>query len=528
MVSRRVIQILSLFVVLAGLGAAPASAAKGIRFLGCVTGKLPVSRTPRRPRPGWCVPTRTAVLDAEGSGLDHVQALAASPDGRSLYAVSSREDSVSVFSARLRMRECFSGNAHLRRHGRQPCKLFPHAGTEDALTGFNGVHFITVSPDGRSVYTTSEDGSVGTFARNRANGALTYKGCLTGAKGANSTGRTGVCDAIATATRSFDGVNSGLGDPASLTLSPDGRFAYVAARGDAAISTFARNADGSLSFRGCMTGGIAGVVSGSTSPCTQIVDPGGHPAGAILRAASRIVISPDGGSLYASTPRSSSLAEFRRDPATGALAYAGCLTGLIGPNAGPAASCTPIPTAVEAAFESGMYLIDRLAISRDGRSLYAVARGDDAIDDFSRDPASGALTFAGCLTGDSTLAAERSLPNPCATVPEATPHAAGSGLASPGDLAIDPSGRRLFVAAPRDSAIATLVRDPASGALTFGGCLTASAKAARPAGACTLARGRGSAHQLGFGGLSSLALAGHDLFATASGQSAISRFALGG
>jgi 6-phosphogluconolactonase (cycloisomerase 2 family) len=512
--------------LLTALSSVPlASAAPKLRFLGCVTGKLPINRTPRLPRPGWCVPTRSAVLDAEGSGLDHVQAVAASPDGRSVYAVSSREDSVAVFHARpLSLQECFTGNAKLRRHGRQPCKLFPHAGTEDALTGFNGVHFITVSPDGRSVYTVSGDDSIGTFTRNSSTGALTYTGCITGAIGHDSTGKTHVCARIPTATRVLEGADSGLSGPASLTVSPDSRFVYVAARGDAAVTTFARNPDGSLSYRGCLSGDTGG----AQSACSLIADPAGNPTASILRSVNRIVISRDGTSLYASTPKSSSLAEFRRDPASGQLAYTGCITAEIGPNAGISATCSPIPTAVEAGFDSGMYLIDRLAISGDGRSLYGVAHGDNAVDSFSRDPATGALTYAGCITGDSALAQERGTGNPCTPVPGAQPRAVGSGLGEPGDLAISPNGRSLFVAVPKDSAVTRFIRNPATGALSFSECLTANQKAARPQGPCALASGQGGARQLGFAGLSSLTIAGGSLFAAASGQSAISRFAIGG
>ncbi len=513
---------------LLGLSSAScASAAPRLRFLGCATGKLPVNRTPRLPRPGWCVPTPTAVLDAEGSGLDHVQDVAASPDGRSLYAVSSREDSVAVFHARpLSLQECFTGNAELRRRGRQPCKLFPHAGTEDALTGFNGVHFVTVSPDGGSVYTVSGDDSIGTFRRNRNTGALTYTGCITGAIGHDSTGRTHVCARIPTATAALEGTGSGLSGPTSLTVSPDSRFVYVAARGDAAVATFARNPDGSLSYRGCLSDGTAGVVAGSQPACSPIADPAGNPTASILRSVNRMVISPDGTSLYATTPKSSSLAEFRRDPTSGQLTYAGCITGQIGPYT---ATCLPIPTAAEAAgWQSGMYLIDRLAISADGHSLYGVAHGDSAIDSFSRDPVTGALTYTGCLTGDSMLGQRLRMDNPCTPVPDARPLAAGSGLGDPGDLAISPNGRSIFVADLKDLAVTRLGRNPTSGALSFSECLTASRKAARPQGPCTLAHGQGGAHQLGFYGLSSLAIAGNSLFATASNQSAISRFAIGG
>ncbi len=479
-------------------GAAPATAAGGLRFLGCITGKLPVGRTPFAPRPGGCTPIRPAVLDAEGSGLAYPVSLAASPDGRSLYAASPRDDTVIGLRARpLKFQGCLSANVEPGPPGKQPCKLLPNAGKEDVLSGFNSVRFVTVSPDGRNVYTVSDDHSLGIFARNRGSGKLTYKGCITGSTGPDSTGKRRVCRPIPTATPVYEGIHSGLGGPASLAFSPDGRFVYVAARGDAAVSTFVRNGNGSLSFQGCLTGGISGFVVGLESVCTQVAPGNSHGSG--LRGVNRIVLSPDGTSLYASSPKTSSVTEFRRDPASGELVYSGCISGE-SRGLGPGNPCRAIPTAQEAGFDSGMWLIERMAISRDGRSLYGAARGDDAIAAFNRDPATGALTFLGAVPG----------------------------LDEPTDLALAPGGRSLYVTARRDSAIVRLARDPGGGALSFSSCLTSRPTAARPAGSCTLALGRAGAHQLGFGGLSSLAIAGGSLYATATDQSAVTRFGIPG
>jgi 6-phosphogluconolactonase (cycloisomerase 2 family) len=486
-------------VVPSSFAASPPAAAGGLRFLGCITGKLPpFGREPFSPRPGGCTPTRQAVLDAEGSGLAYPRSLAASPDGRSLYAVSPQDDTVITLRARpLKFQSCLSANTERGPHGKQPCELLPGAGAEDSLSGFNGVRFITTSPDGRSVYTLSADHSLGIFARHRRSGKLTYKGCITGSTGAHSTGRRRVCRPIPTSTPIYEGIHSGLGGPASLTVSPDGRFVYVAARGDAAVSTFARDRDGSLSFRGCLTGGITAFIAALKTVCTPVGPENSHGSG--LRGISRIVISPDGSSLYASSPTTSSLTEFQRDPVSGRLVYRGCISGE-SRGLGPGNPCRAIPTAQEAGFDSGMWLIERLAISRDGRSLYGVARGDDAVAGFSRDPSTGTLTYMGT----------------------------NSGLDEPMDLVLSPSGRSLYVAARRDSAILRLARDTGSGALSFSGCLTADRAVARPTGPCALARSRGRAHQLGFGGLHSLAIAGGSLYATATRQSAISRFAIPG
>ena len=433
--------VLPLSVALSGaLTATPASAAGGLRFLGCVTGKLPIGSRPRAARRGGCTPTRTAVLDAEGSGLDHLGSLAASADGRSLYAVSSREDTVSAFRVKpLGLQQCLTATAKLRRVGKQPCTLLPHAGSPDDATGFNGVRFVTTSPDGRSVYTLSgDDHSIGIFARNPHSGKLTYKGCITGGKGSNSTGRQRVCTPIPSATNSFDGDGSGLGAPSSLSVSPDSRFVYVAARGDAAVTTFARAGDGSLSFRGCITGGSA-FASGPPAICTLAASEEANPQWSGLRGVSRLVLSPDGTSLYASAPKSASVAEFQRDPASGKLTYAGCISAE-SRGVGPGDPCTLIPTAQEAAFDSGMWLINALAVSPDGHSLYGVAPGDNAVDSFSRNPATGALKYTGCITGDSGLAEEFGAGNPCTPLPGAQPQALHSGLAEPVALAISPSG----------------------------------------------------------------------------------------
>ncbi len=525
--------LLSLLAAALAWGALPvpaAGASSGLKFLACLSGKLPPVKNPRAPRPGGCKLTRSAQLDGEGSGLNHVFGLTASPDGRSLYAVSSREDAVLGFNARpLGLKECFSGIRALGRRGSGACALFPHAGTEDATTGFNGVRFATVSPDGRSLYTVSNDNAIGIFSRNPGTGKLVYLSCLTGAKGANSAAKDGVCKTIPTATSAHGGADSGLANIASLAVSPDGRFAYVAAAGEAAVATMVRAADGSLSFRDCVSGGSSGFVVALTSPCTMLPTAADNPHWSGLRGVSQVVISADGTSLYTSSPKTSSVAEFRRDPTTGALSYRGCITGEYGRGTGPGDPCAPIPTAQEAGFDSGMWLIKQLRISRDGRSLYGVSRGDDAVDSFSRDPATGALTYTGCVTGNSELGAELAgATNPCAQLPGAAPQGKGSGLGEPSALALSPSGRSLVVSSLSDAALSRFARDPASGSLTFKGCLTGNAKLGRPAGPCALATGKDGAHQLGFAGLSSLAFAGGKLFATASGQSALSSFSLAG
>lgn len=492
---RRVRLALSLATVLLGVGslAAPAAATSGgFGFSECLTGKLPVTTEPRAPAAGGCKLTSGVALDGEGSGLNHLTGLAASPDGRSIYAVSSRDDAVSAFAAKpLAFGECFTTNDELRRHRTGPCKLLPHAGTEDAVSGFNGLRFITVSPDGRSVYTVAADGSIATFARARATGKLTYEGCITGDDGKFGSAHDGACKAIPSATDG--GLFSGLGDPTALAVSPDGRFVYAGLADEAGIATLVRERDGTLRYLGCLQGRTSRVVvsGGATSPCPLVAPEADNPNGSGLVAPRRILISADGGSLYVSSPRRSSIAEFHRDLVTGALIYQGCISAA-DRGTGPGDPCRYVPEADELGDGTGMFEMGEIALSANGRTLFGVSPYDQALVSFARDPATGTLTFADRID-----------------------------VSRPGALAISGDGRDLFVSVPGLSAIDRFAVSPGGG-LHFAGCLTVSRRATGP---CTRARTKGGRRQrLGFQGVGSLTVAGNSLYAAASGDSAISRF----
>jgi DNA-binding beta-propeller fold protein YncE len=488
---RRVLLALSLATALLfSAAAASAGPSGGLDFVECLTGKKPVVNEPRTPREGGCVVTQTVAGDGEGSGINDVQSLVASPDGRSLYGVTPSDNAVAVFDTRpLRLRECFTTTDDLRDRGPQPCRLLPHPGTEDANSGFNDVFFVTVSPDGRSVYTLSHDESIGIFAR-AASGTLTYKGCITGNDGKFGSTRNGACKAIPSATDG--GIFSGLGNPTSLTVSPDGRFAYATVAGENGIATLARAPNGSLTFVSCLQGRPSRYFSGAglTSPCPLVSTATSNPNGAGLAAPKRIAISADGLSLYSSSPRRGAIAEFRRDPATGALSFSGCL-GASTKGTGPDDPCRYVPQARELAWETGLWGISEIALNRAGTALYGVSGLDDSIVSFSRDPATGTLTFA-----------ER------AEMPD------------PRGLALSKDGSSLFVASPPDAALNRFRLGPA-GRMHFLGCLTWSPKAVGP---CARARAKNGRIQiLGYTGFNSLALVGGDLYAAAARDTALSR-----
>jgi hypothetical protein len=237
-------------------------------------------------------------------------------------------------------------------------------------------------------------------------GELVYKGCIS----ADGTPRlSGAKSCAAIGAGAFDALNS-------LALSPDGRSLYagtgIECRGldyercyaSAAVDRFGRHpVTGALDYRNCLTGATE-----QHRTCAEIPTATRHALGAGLGDVASMAVSPDGSSLYVASPRvtciynededeecfgSNALARFDRDPETGAITYVDCITG--DPRSGPSGSgaCTEIPSA--------FYWVASIAMSGDGRSLYAAA--PYAIARFDRDPTTGALTYRGCITGSKEL-----------------------------------------------------------------------------------------------------------------------------
>jgi DNA-binding beta-propeller fold protein YncE len=499
------------------------AASGGLRFVECLTGKTPYGE-PKTPRGGGCNLTRTVAGDGEGTAVNHLSALTASPDGRSLYAVSYPDDAVSAFTPRpLRMTQCFSTNSSLQPLRKQPCVLLPNPGTGDVNSGFNGVHYVAVSPDGRNVYTvSSDDDSIATFAR-APSGDLSFVGCITGELGEFGSAANGSCRPIPTALETLGGTGSGLAGMRSLAISPDGRFVYASLGVEAGIATLARSADGSLRFVSCLRGAVRYELSaGLHSPCPLVAPEKDNPNGSGLQSAAGMAISADGRSLYAASAEGASIAEFRRDGASGALTFSGCLSAA-NRGTGPGDPCRYVPQANDIGVDTAMYGMREIAISPDGTGLYGLSSYDNAVAAFARNPATGRLSFASCIAAESSLGKTFGVPDPCHTVRAAKQNGQGSGLRRPRGLAISPNGRSLFVGSRGDAAIDRFRLTPGGG-LRRAGCLTADTAAVGP---CARARARarsGKLQRLGFDGFNSLAVIGHNLYAAAGDGSSISRF----
>ena len=224
----------------------------------------------------------------------------------------------------------------------------------------------------------------------------------------------------------------GLAGVVAAAASPDGRSLYTASVIDDAVAEFARSASGALQPRGCTDDDDAPL-----DACQTTADG--------LDGAFSIAVSPDGRSVYAAAFDDDAIVRFDRDTATGALSPQGCVDDN---DAGQG----PDDCAQQV---DGLDGADAVAVSPDGRSVYATSMDDDAIVRFDRDLSTGALTPQGCVDDNDSGADD------CAQ--------ATNGLDGARSIAISPEGDSVYVASGPDDALVRFSRDPQTGRLDAAG-----------------------------------------------------------
>jgi DNA-binding beta-propeller fold protein YncE len=378
---------------------------------------------------------------AKAYGLDEVDGLAVSPDGRFVYTAASSggdDNAVATFaraaSGQLTQQGCVSETGRGRcREGR----------------GLSGAIEVIVSPDGRNVYVAAPHsgddretgGSIAVFARDPNSGALSQ---LPGPAGCVSADHEEGC-AVGRAMAGLGGID----------VSPDGRSVYATSANGNALLVFARDAaSGTIT----QLGGAAG--------CFKRRGGEGCTAGRGLRSAVSVVVSPDGRNVYtAGSLHSNAVAVFTRDVDTGQLHQLSGTPGCIS-EAGHGA-CTPA---------RGLGSAVRLAISPDGLNVYVAAFGTSSIAVLTRDPATGALTQAAGTAG-------------CVATGGNDDCASARGLEGAVSVTVAPDGGTVYSTGPDNGSVATFRRGP-------GGQLTQLAGrdgCAGPRTACRRARGLGYA-----------------------------------
>jgi 6-phosphogluconolactonase (cycloisomerase 2 family) len=343
----------------------------------------------------------------------------------------------------ITFRDCLTSNILVT-----SCTPVPGAVNNGAFQGINNSYAIAASKDGRSVYSVSRDSdAIARFDRDPATGALTYRGCLTSS--------TGVPNCTQIPGSSVNGDNSPFNDALGVTVSPDGGSVYVAGTSSDAVARLDRDpATGALSYRDCISSNSA------VATCAKTPVPTANGNDSQINGLDSMVVSSDNRSLYVVAGSSDAVARFDRDLATGVLTFRDCITSDTN-----VAGCPKIPGATVAGTGTALSDASSLAITDDDRGLVVAGRESDSVAWFSRDTATGALTYRDCMTGNTATTA-------CAKVPGAGVDGSFSGIDYPRTVTISPDGRSVYVVVQGSDGVMRFSRDPATGVLTYGDCVT--------------------------------------------------------
>jgi DNA-binding beta-propeller fold protein YncE len=269
-----------------------------------------------------------------------------------------------------------------------------------------------------------------------------------------------------------------------------------------------------------------------------------------------IAISPDGRNVYVAASGSDAIAVFDRSRATGALSQPQGKAGCVASAAGKAKGASSCDLAI------GLDAPNSVAVSPDGRNVYATTRDSSSVIAFHRNRLTGQLrqlppSASGCISGQPIpgCTAGRALTWPdvvvvspdgknvyvgdfagsgvisfsragqagaltqlsgtagCITEAGAEGCAKGTQMNHVEGMAINPSGSAVYTAAAFSSAVGILTRDSSTGALSQSGCIT-------------IEKVEGCALGYEFGGVNAFSFApdGSDVYATSLTSNSLTTF----
>ena len=360
------------------------------------------------------------------TGLNEAEGLVLSPDGKHVYAAGQQENTLAAFS-----RDSTSGELGF---------LAKYTDNQNGLDGLGGATALAISPDGRQIYAAATgEAKVSVFSRDDTTGVLTF---------------------IEVHTDNVGGV-TGLGGVTAIALSPDGTTVYTVSNDDDAIVVFSRDLNtGALTFVEMQEDGTGGVNG--------------------LSGASFALVSGDGHHVYVSGPFDAALAIFSRDSVTGALTFVDAivdglngvegLSGVAGLALNPAGDNLYVAGAFDASVSifarnsisgeltytssrfdgegdaDGLSDIQSVAVSPDGRHVYAANGFGDEVSVFRRDELAGKVLFVQLLSDNIDGV---------------------DGLSEASGVTISADGKFVYVVSHTDDAVAVFSRDAITGELTF-------------------------------------------------------------
>jgi 6-phosphogluconolactonase (cycloisomerase 2 family) len=388
------------------------------------------------------------------------EGLAVAPDGDSVYAVTSADDSVVAFDRDPATGELSYVETEVDgvNDGGDP------GGTVDGLLSGSR---LAVAPDGEGLYVSTDgDDSLVAFSRDPTTSELSFVEFEDdGVDDAGDPGPT------------VNGLNGAEG----VAVAPSDEVVYVAGRSDNAVAVFERDtATEEVSFVEAEVNGVddAGDIGDTVTGLS-------FPYG--------IAVSPDGLSLYAAGSSSNSLATFRYNAGTGELAFVESETDAVddGSDAGGVVDGLASPRAltvsadgdhvyVASFLDSGLAVFERstpspptlgrlsfllarpaltlpaprgVALTPDGNHLLLTTLGDESLRSFARDPATGALTLRDTETEGAD---DPSDPGPAAF-----------GIYEPKAVTVAPGGEHVYVTDTSNYTVSLYRFDAATGELTY-------------------------------------------------------------
>ena len=262
--------------------------------------------------------------------------------------------------------------------------------SDPGIDGLDGSYGVAVSPDDKYIYTASStDDAVNAFKRNAADGSLvlvsTYKD-----------------------DSQVGGTIAGLDGAKRLTVSPDGNHVFVPSSTDDALVVFSRNsASGTLKHLHTYTDGVGGVDG--------------------LNGAYEVIVSPDNNHVYVIGSSDDAVAVFSRNTATGLLTFVEVLFDGVGGI-------------------DGLNSPRGITSSMNGKFIYIASAIDDAIAVFSRNTATGALTFVE-IVKDGVGGVD--------------------GLNGAYGIFVSPDDKHIYAVGSSDDAVAVFERNAITGTLTY-------------------------------------------------------------
>ena len=283
-------------------------------------------------------------------GLAGASFVTFSPDGRSVYAAGTRDDSVAVFS-----RDVVSGELTFLQSLRD--------GT-NGIDGLEDVSSIAVTADGRNVFATGSnrnENALVLFSRDTQTGELTF------------------LDVIRDGDQQNGQTVDGLGQASSVAVSNDGRFVFVTGQRDDALAVFERDpSSGQLTFREVLRDlDVEKVTNIDGRTRRETID--------ILNGVGSVIVSPDGQFVLTASSTADALAVFQLDTGTGQIDFSDSFVD------------GELLNAIEV---TGLDDPRSIAVSPNGNNVIVVSSQSNSITVFQRDAETGTLSFLQTIADD--------------------------------------------------------------------------------------------------------------------------------